>query len=173
MLTHLWGETVVFDSSTLINFLRIDRLDLLLPLIPDPAVTDVVRGEISDRFQCSLLETALSAGQCREITLSTPEELTAVRDFINEGLGRGESASIVAAQILQVPIALDDIFATKRARKAHPKQVILNTRDVMLAAIKAELLSIAQADEIKETWQKHHRFALPFNSFFDILNELG
>ena len=171
MLTHLWGKTVVFDSSTLINFLRIDRLDLLLPLIPDPAVTDVVRGEISDRFQCSLLENALSAGQFREITLSTPEELTAVRDFINEGLGRGESASIVAAHTLQVPLAVDDILAAKRARKAHPKQIILNTRGMMLAAIDASLLSIAQADEIKETWQKHHRFALPFKSFSDHLTE--
>ena len=168
MVRHPWGETVVFDSSTLINFLRIDRLNLILPLVPDPVVTDVVRGEISDRFQCSLLEIALSSGQFREITLSSPEELALFRDFINAGLGRGESASIVAAHILQVPLALDDRVAMKRACKAHSKLVILNTRRLMLAAIEAGLLSITQADEIKEIWQQHHRFSLPFKSFAEL-----
>ena len=165
-----WGAAVVFNSSTLINFLRIDRLDILLSLVPDPIVTDVVRGEISNHFQSSLLETALSEGRFREVMLSRPKELASLRNFINEGLGLGESASIDAAQTLQVPLALDDKLATRRARKAHPTHVILSTLDVILAAIEARLLSIGQADEIKDTWQKHHRFALPFNSFFDLLD---
>ncbi len=50
-----------------------------------------------------------------------------------------------------------------------PASRILRTADLMVSAIQAGLLTLAEADAIKEMWEKEHRFRLKITSFGDLL----
>lgn len=57
---------LVTDTSVLVNFLRIDRMDLIRDLSPQFLVTDHAAGEITDVYldQLARFEAAVAAGCC-------------------------------------------------------------------------------------------------------------
>lgn len=69
--------TIIADASALINFLRIDRVEILGALQPNVLVTTHVRAEITQTFpeQVERLDRALEAGLVQEIAADRPEEL--------------------------------------------------------------------------------------------------
>lgn len=82
---------VPVDASTLINFLILDRVDLLGSLAEfDFRVPAEVAGEILDETQRKRLDAGLASGSLGEIQLSSPAEL-ATYARLRERLGRGES----------------------------------------------------------------------------------
>src|SRR5262245_18349927 len=93
-------DLLLSDSSTLINFLRIKRADLPTGLPYRLLVNDVVRREILERYQSERLEAALARGEFHEVILTELTDLEAVARFKTQGLGDGESVSIVAAHPL-------------------------------------------------------------------------
>src|SRR5438093_1620649 len=105
------------DSSVLINFLRIDRTDLLTAVAARLLVTDVVRQEIQVRYQSDRLEAAIARGEFEEVTLTDLVDLQAAATFQAAGLGVWESFSIMAAQKLGAVLAIDDRKATGHARR--------------------------------------------------------
>ncbi len=162
-------DLLLSDSSTLINFLRIGRRDLLTRLPYRLLVTDVVRREISERYQSNELEKALAQGEFHEVSLSVHADLQAAAHLVGMGLGDGESVSIVAAHRDGALLAMDDRKAITAATRVYPTLSILTTSDIILRSIKEGALTVPEADAIKEEWRLHHRFALKLVSFQELL----
>lgn len=108
---------VIADTSTLVNFLRVGRVDLLAGLTSYRfAVTNHVRAEVTAFYPAQLasFEFALMAGHIVEITLDAPAELVVFGELKRLRLGDGECASIAAALSRATPLAIDDIRARKK-----------------------------------------------------------
>ena len=91
---------VVTDASVLVNFLRIDRLDLIAGLPLHFTLTDHVADEVSDQYpdQRERLTSALDAGILSEIAVTSPEELSLFGSLSATGrLGAGECSAIAVA----------------------------------------------------------------------------
>ena len=96
------ADEVVIDTSTLINFLRIGRVDLLTGLAAYRfVVTDDVRAEIFSSYpvQYANLDLALKAGHLHVVSLVDPAEGAAFAAMQSlRVLGDGECSAIAAAQ---------------------------------------------------------------------------
>ena len=87
--------TIVMDASVLMNFLRIDRMDLIAGHSHDFVVTDHVAVEISDRYpeQQQRFSEATDQGAVSQTSITRPEELSLFGSLAGSGrLGAGECA---------------------------------------------------------------------------------
>ena len=166
-------EPVIIDSSTLINFLVVDRGDLLER---NPRyrfiVTEHVRGEITDAYpeQLARLEVLIGRGAVEECPVTATNELHVfARLAATNRLGPGECASIAAASERGVVLVIDDRRAMREARSLNPNLRIVDTQSIILELIHDGIIDVAVADQIKHAWETQHRFRLPFSSFADLL----
>ena len=137
---------VVLDSSVLINFLRIDRMNLLMQLSCEFAVTSHVSGEISDHYpyQKQRFHEARAAGILTELNVDGPDELFLFSAFAaSNRLGVGECSAIAVAISRGYDLALDDTRARREALDSQPELKILGTKDLIVLAIKEKLLTVA------------------------------
>jgi predicted nucleic acid-binding protein len=164
---------VIIDTSTLVNFLRVGRVDLLAGLASYRfVVTDHVRAEVTSHYPAQLanLESALLAGHVIEITLDAPADLAVFAELKALRLGDGECASIAAAFNRGLSLAIDDIRARKKAAARDSGLRLLDTVGLMVEAIQAGLLTVAEADAIKADWETNHRFIKKhFSSFAELI----
>lgn len=170
------GGIVVADTSVLINFLRIDRMDLIGASPRRFLATDHVGAEISDSYpeQRSRYEAALAARELDVCTVTDPAEVALfVKLDPGRRLGAGECSAIAVAINRRLALAIDDNRAVRRALQeaglADHALEILRTQDVMLALIHAGAIDVAGADRIKDAWAAHHRFKIKATSFADLL----
>jgi len=162
-------QDVVLDTSVLINFAKVGRLDLL-DAHPSYAfvVTDHVRGEVSEHYaeQFEAVDAAIKEDILRELAVDRPEELS---DFgkltAPRNLGIGECSAISVAKNRCLPLAIDDNQARKKARRFHSSLVLLSTETLVISMIRESVLTIEEADRIKLDWETKHRFKLTFGSF--------
>lgn len=163
------ADEVLLDTSVLVNFLVVRRLDLLRDHPQHRfVVTDHVRAEITQHYpdQRAQLEQALNDGWFTEINVTNPEELDLFAELTASGrLGAGECSALAVAVCQKLPVALDDKAARKRASAFNPKIMLLDTENLIVSLIRAERISIEEADEIKGEWEREHRFKLSFGSF--------
>jgi predicted nucleic acid-binding protein len=160
-------QSAVLETSVLVNFLRVDRVDLLAQH-PDYrfTITDHVRAEITDDYpdQLERLEKALSA---KVFDLASVDALDP--HFValsREGrYGAGECAAIALAVGRNIPIAIDDNRARKAARKISDPVTLESTETLMIGLIKSGTLDVESADAIKAEWEANHRFTFKFKSF--------
>jgi predicted nucleic acid-binding protein len=163
----------IIDSSTLVNFLKIDRADLLASH-PDYRfiVVDAVRAEVTkhNAAQVTRLEAALAAAQLfpdQPAEATSLAELAAYAAMASVKIGVGERAAIAAARTRGLPLAMDDERAWKRAGAGIMR---LDTVSVMVALIKAGVIDVAAADAIKADWEANHKFIKKhFSSFADLI----
>ena len=145
-------EIVVTDASVLMNFLRIDRMDLIAGHSHGFVVIDHVAAEISDRYpeqQQRFSETA-GRGAVTQTSIVSPEELSLFGSLSASGrLGAGECSAIAMAVHRRSVLAIDDRQATVQARRIDRTLRILTTQDLMVSMIGEALLGIAEADRIK------------------------
>ncbi|MBK8229362.1 MAG: hypothetical protein IPK72_01995 [Candidatus Eisenbacteria bacterium] len=163
------SKLVLVDSSVLLSFLNIDRVDLLGRL-PGYTflITDHVRGEVLNHYeeQLSRLGAAIREGWLRETRVEAPAEFeTFLELFRPRVLGVGECSAIAAAFHRGMALAIDDKGARKAAAKLSAKIQILETKELVYLAIDAGILAVEEADAIKGDWETNHRFKLPFASF--------
>ena len=139
----------IIESSTLVNFLKIDRADLLAS---HPSyrfiVVDAVRIEVTKRYAAHVarLDAALAAGQLFEdqpAAATSIAELAAFAAMASIRIGVGERAAIAAAKTLGLPLAMDDERAWKRAGSGLTR---LDTVSVMVALVKVGVIDVATAD---------------------------
>ena len=163
---------VVIDASVLINFLRIDRMDLIADHSHGFVVTDHVAAEISGRYpdQQQRFALAINTGAISQVSITNPREI-AVFGSLSQSrrLGAGECSAIATAVCRQHILAIDDRRATTQARRASQTLQILTTQDLMVSMIGENLLDIPEADSIKDDWAIQHRFRLKIQSFQDIV----
>jgi predicted nucleic acid-binding protein len=166
--------TIVADTSVLINFLKIDRMDLLGRHPCRFVVTDHVDIEIDDDEQRRRYVAALAAGHLETCTVIDPEEVALfMRLGPGQRLGAGECSAIAVALNRHYVIAIDDNKAMNRALReaglVAKKLEVMRTPDLMVTLIRAGILTITEADLIKEIWEKQHRFRIKAASFENIL----
>ena len=175
-MTQVVGEhqpaIIVTDASVLINFLRVDRTDLLAGHSHAFLATDHVAAEITDRYpaQQQRFAAALASGAISETRVTTPEEIRLFGSMFAAGrLGAGECSAIALAVHRRYILAIDDRLATTQARRADATLRILATQDLVVSMIRQGLLDIAEADRIKQEWATRHRFRLKLASFRDLV----
>ena len=175
-MTQLLGEDqpaiIVTDASVLINFLRVDRTDLLAGHSHAFLATDHVAAEITDRYpdQQQRFAAAVAAGAISETRVTTPEEIRLFGSLFAAGrLGAGECSAIALAIHRRYILAIDDRLATTHARRADATLRILATQDLVVSMIREGLLDVAEADRIKQEWATRHRFRLIVDSFRELI----
>ncbi len=164
---------VVADTSVLINFLRIDRMDLLGHYPQRFLATDHVETEITSDYadQRTRYQAAVVSGQLDTCSVVDPDEVVLfLRLRRGERLGPGECSAIAIAINRKYPIAIDDDRAVKRAvREMGARLDVVKTVDVILALIRTGVLNTDEADKIKDEWAHQHRFRIKTASFRDLL----
>jgi predicted nucleic acid-binding protein len=167
---------VVTDTSVLINFLKIDRMDLVGRYPAGFLATDHVREEISDRYpaQAERYAAAIRAGWLTEEAVNDPVEVALFgRLSATPRLGPGECSAIAVALNRRHALAIDDSRAIRHALReagiAGRALAILRTQDVVVELIRTGVLTIEQADRIKLDWETHHRFRITAPSFASLL----
>ncbi len=157
----------VLDTSVLVNFLAVDRADLLaMHAGYHFVIVDHVRGEITEHYpdQLARLERALAAELFGESAVDALDPVFAT--LVTEGrLGLGECAAIALAASQGVALAIDDKQARKTAQRVAPGVVLESTETVMVALIRQGAIDVANADAIKGRWEAEFRFKLTFRSF--------
>lgn len=166
----------VADTSVLINFLRIDRMDLIGAHPTSFIATNHVAIEIADTYpdQQARYVAALAAGQIDQHSIDDAVELEIFLRLAKRGrLGAGERSAIAVALNRGCALAIDDSRAIHRALEeagiADNALKILRTQDIVVELIRGGIVSIEAADAIHADWVANHRFRLKISSFRDIL----
>ena len=163
---------IVADASVLINFLRIDRMDLIARHSDRFLVTDHVAAEVTDFYpdERTRLDGALHSGVLEQVSVDDQQEVVLFSALAASGrLGTGERSAIALAICRGYVLAMDDRRAIKQAQEEKPALRILTTRDLIVTMICQNLLSVSEADELKESWAKHHQFRLLIKSFSELI----
>ena len=163
-------RTAALDASVLINFLHLERLDILADIAEvDFIVPEQVVAEITDPQQARTLAQAVRDGQLRSERSTDPDEIAIYAD-LHQFMGRGEAACLSMAEQRDWLVAVDERGRfLQMARKRIGEGRILNTPGILLLAILAGLLSVHEADVLKAHLETH-RYRMTFDSFRDVLD---
>lgn len=162
---------VVADSSFLINFLTVDRMDILtrLPQFRFHVVNHV-RAEIRYESQCARLQAATEGGRVTEIEITDPAEIL-LYDELRQFLGDGESASLAVAVSRRWVIAADEKGRFRRELFGRlGEDYLLDTLGALLTAIRANVISVAEAEALRAQLREH-RFEMDPTPFGELLRE--
>lgn len=167
---------VIVDASVLINFLRIDRMDLIGAHPAFFIATDKVADEISYPDQKSRYETALSSGHLVQQKIDDSvevEQFLSLHRKYGRYLGLGELSVIAVALNRNCSLAIDDNRAVRDALEKiglndRPDRII-RTQDIMVELIKRNILTLEEAESIRVDWGTNHRFALRISSSRELL----
>src|SRR5713101_6551192 len=111
-------SVVVADTSVLINFLKIDRMDLVAACPRRFHATDHVAADIADSYaeQRARYDAAVTARQLDTCAVTHPAE-AALFARLGPGrrLGAGECSAIAVAINRRFALAIDDNLAVNRA----------------------------------------------------------
>ena len=165
-------DILVTDASVLINFLAVDRLDLIAAHPSRCLVTDHVASEIAEHYPDQQLRYAagLASGAIHQIAVSASDEIELFSQLTaTRRLGTGECSAIALAICRQYRIAIDDKQACKQALALRPDLQIISTQDLVVEIVRAGRLDVASADALKMRWQSEFSFALKIRSFADVL----
>ena len=165
---------IVADTSVLLNFLKIGRMDLIGRHPRRFLATDHVESEITDAVQRSAFLAAVAAGHLNTCTVT---DLREVDLFLRLGpgirLGAGECSALAVAVNRGHAVAIDDNRALNRAFRAAglgtARIEIIRTPGVVVELIRAGVLTVGEADHIKAEWAQHHRFRIKAASFGDLV----
>ncbi|TAN69185.1 MAG: hypothetical protein EPN20_06210 [Magnetospirillum sp.] len=170
------GLIIIADTSVLINFLRIDRMDLIGAHSSGFLATEHVGAEISDSYadQQTRYRAALDAGFVIEERVDNPAEIELFLKLRRQPrLGTGECSAISVAINRDHALAMDDNRAINHALQeaglARRHLRIIRTQDILADLARAGVLSIKAADAILAEWAANHRFRTKISSIGEIL----
>ena len=161
-------RVVITDANVIINLIHVERLDLLWRL---PGYQFVVPPEVEAEVcvprQAAVLKQALDAGDLSRQGFTGTAELGIYAELV-QVLGKGESACLAMAEVRGWLVASDEGRRFLRLANAHlgPGRV-LNTPGLFVLAIRADVLTVEEADRHKATLERH-RFKMNFASFRDV-----
>ena len=167
---------VVADTSVLINFLRVDRMNLIGAHPASFIAIDHVAAEITGTYpdQQARHAAALDAAQITEQRIVDPAELDVFLRLAARGrLGAGERAAIAVALNRGCALAIDDARAIRRALQEaairYTALTILHTQDIVVELIRRQVISIEMADAILVDWATNYRFKINVSSIAELL----
>ena len=163
-------RVVVTDANVLINFMHAGRLDLLGALTAFKfVIPDYVIAEMTLPAQRRALEIALTRGALRKQSITDPKELASYVE-LRCIMGSGEAACLAMAEARGWLIASDEKRRFRReviARLGEGR--LVTTAGLFVIAIRAGVISVEEADHVKEILQRH-RFRMAFKSFAELLD---
>jgi predicted nucleic acid-binding protein len=161
---------VVVDANVLINLIHAGRLDLLGTLTAfEFVVPDHVIAEITVPAQRWALEIALTRGVLRQESITDPREL-ATYAGLRRIMGSGEAACLAMAEARGWLIASDEKRRFRREVITRlGEERLVTTAGLFVIAIRADVISVEEANQIKEILQRH-RFRMAFRSFRELLD---
>jgi len=156
-----------------VNFLAIDRTDILAGLrqyalqIPNHVVREIDREDQSAR-----LRVALTRGDFGEFEITDLTEIALYAEF-RRFLGDGESACLAVAASRRWMIATDEKRRLRREILDRLGEAyLLNTPGAILETIRAGIITVAEAEEVRHLLAQH-RFAMADVPPFDELLRRG
>lgn len=171
-MIDLPAAILVTDTSVLVNFLRINRMELLGGLPYRFLVTDHAASELTDFYpeQVERYEAALAIGHVEACTVTDEAALDIFGRLTGTTrLGVGESATIAHAIATGAGVAIDDRRAINEAQRIAEGLVIVRTADLMVRLIQHAMLTVEEADAIKDDWAANHRFRIAVASFAEMM----
>ena len=140
---------IIADTSVLINFLQIDRMDLIGAHPASFIVTDHVADEIADSYpdQQARYNAALAAGLLDQQRIDDLAEVELFLRLAERGrLGAGERSAIAVALNRGYTLAIDDTRAIYRAlaeaKVAGNALSILRTQDIVVELIRGGIVAV-------------------------------
>jgi hypothetical protein len=94
-----------------------------------------------------------------------PADLAALTMMSTVKIGDGERAAIAAAETRGLAHAMDDQRAWNRSAANLATIPGEDTASIVVSLIKAGVLSVAEADTIKNVWEANQKFTLTFAGF--------
>lgn len=164
--------SVACDASVLINFLNIDRMDILAEdvsryrsVVPAAADAEVTRPTQRDRLDLAYREHIVyKAGAESVQELIEFEQLT-------RSMGKGEAACLVLAMCRGWMLASDEGNPFRRmAIERIGENRLIGTVAIIVAAIKNGHMTVPEADDAKTSLEEY-RFKMPFESFAERLRD--
>jgi len=163
---------VVTDANVLINFLHMQRLDLLgsLPgyrfVVPEHVVREILRPE-----QGTMLAQAFDDGTLGRMSIKDLGAMALFAELVHV-MGKGEASCIALAATNGWFVACDERGLVRRVTNEKLGEGrLLNTAGILVLAIRAGLLSIEEADRLKGILARH-RFKLKFKSFREVVGQV-
>lgn len=161
---------MVLDASVLMNFLCINRMDLIARHSHEFVVTDHVADEITRPGQQNQLAEALKKRILRQASVTDPAEVALFSTLLKDArLSEGDCSVIAFASHKGHILAIDDRRASNEARRVSTTLQILTTQDLMVSMILENLLNVEEADAIKKEWAAHHQFHLKIRTFAELV----
>ena len=164
-MNDISSHVIIVDSSPLISFLKIGRIELLKVLEKELICTDFVRSEIFR--QKHEFDNLIKTGFFKEIQIENPQGLKGIEGLYNRGLGRGEASSIILADSMQSTLLMDDIKAKKIANKRGINSI--STAEVVVKNIQLSNISLHEADNFIHQWRTMGEFPVRIHSFKELL----
>lgn len=162
------SRVVVTDANVLINLIHAGRLELLGALAGYRfVVPEQVMAEITVPAQRSRLADALGRALVQLAALDV--ESLALYGELRAVMGRGEAACLATAHLKAWAVASDEKGPFRREALARLGEGrLVTTPGLFILALRAGLLTVAEADEAKATLEKN-RFRMKFGSFRELV----
>lgn len=162
---------MVADTSFLVNFLMLDRMDILRGLQAYAFhVSNHVVAEVEYEDQHERLAAAIHEGILTELEIIEMPEIVLYSE-LRQFLGDGESACLAIAASRRWMIATDEKRRLRReVLQRLGQEYLLTTPTAIVGAIQAGLLTISEANGIRDELGKR-RFIMDAPAFEDLLRE--
>ena len=158
--------TIVLDTSVLLNFVNIGRIELLGQLGASVVLPDQVLDEIRRPAQREAVEDAMAAGILDLQSIRNPADVALFADLRAGGrLGAGECAVLAVALARNWVAGLQDRRARIEGQRRRKDLALCQTEDLVLMLIRAGRLTVEEADGFLVEWATRHRFRARLTSF--------
>lgn len=165
---------ILIETSVLISFLKIQRLDILGKLDRKLLITEEVDAEINGErypFQREHLDSHVNLGTIEIVRLELTSTIELKSKMSSLGpFGTGECSTAAKALELNVPTAMTDEAAVRRFLKHYPTLQVLSVEDLFIELFSESLLTVADADLVLPSWSLEAQNPVPnvHSSFADI-----
>lgn len=141
------ARRVVLDATVLINFGGVRRMAWLglfegTQIIAVREAVDEVR-RLPERDE---VEHAIESGLIHLHTLRSVPELTLFGAFVGQGLGRGEAATLAAAEAHGWQVGTDDRHARSLVLARRGRECLTGTLGLLITLVRAGAVSLDEAD---------------------------
>ena len=168
-------ESVVVDSSTLFNFVKVNRLDIFKKLrnysfrIPYAVIKEFSKG--SDRKRLlQAIETKYIKTETIDLAESRISSKLLIPRRLRPMIHEGEAPVLAIGINRQWKVAIDERAGREIIRRQIGEEYIIQTKDILLEAIKKQIITVETADQIKSELESQHCFRIKgFESFRDLI----
>ena len=165
---------IVLDTSILLNFVKIGRVELLGQLGTSVVLLDQVFDEVRRPKQRKVVKDAVTASTLDLQSVRNPVEVALFTELRAGGrLGAGECAVLAVALTRNWVAGLQDRRAGTEGQRRCEDLVLYQTEDLVLKLIKSGYLTIEEADGFLVEWATKHRFRSRVTSFRDLKHNFG